>query len=119
MSGERSRDTSSNSRSRVRASRDASPAGPESLFLPDGPVTEEGVELLEEFVHPHHHESEETEVIGVDEDLLDQAARIEQIEKRNKSPWWKKPSVWWFVFVHAIVQSTYLKICFIRTGLYR
>ncbi|ETW85959.1 hypothetical protein HETIRDRAFT_471204 [Heterobasidion irregulare TC 32-1] len=97
MSGERLRDTSSKSRSRVRASRDASPAGPESLFLLDGPVTEEGVELLGEFVHPYHRESEETEAIGVDEDHLDQAARIEQIEKRNKSPWWKKPSVWWFI----------------------
>ncbi|KAL4246070.1 hypothetical protein ABKN59_003276 [Abortiporus biennis] len=87
--------------SRPRTSRNSSrssipylPQGPEDLALPEGAVREETAELLHEFVHPHHHEAEET-LVGTPD--------IEQhrlFEQRKEIPWWRRPSPWWFlVFV--------------------
>jgi len=64
---------------------------PESLVIPDGPVGEEATELLNEFVHPHHHGSADT-LAGSktsDDDTEDDGIAS------SKLPWWKRPSPWW------------------------
>jgi len=66
----------------------------EDLLMGDGPVTVDEAEYLHEFVHPHHHEAEETVVD--DEDSVD-----EEQERRKSFPWWRRPSPWWYVWVHA------------------
>lgn len=83
--------------SRPRSSRNSSfegsfryPDTPENLVLPSGQISEETVELLHEFVHPHQHHAEETLVEEDDaEDLRNLA------EERRKLPWYKRPSPWW------------------------
>ncbi len=75
---------------------------PESLILPDGPVSGEATELLAEFVHPHHHAPEETLVgssDGEDDDEPDAKAR---------RPWWKRPSPWWYVSRHFRRHARYV-----------
>jgi len=62
----------------------------ENLILPDGPVGEEAAGLLNEFVHSN----EDTPIDAADdedpeEDLI-----------RRRLPWWKRPSPWWWVFIH-------------------
>lgn len=63
------------------------PQGPEALIIPEGFIGEEAVELLHEFVHPHH-----TTV----ETLGDVERRIQQAEVEYTTlPWWRTPSPWW------------------------
>lgn len=86
--------------SRPRTSRNTSvasilylPTGPAALIDPDGPIDEEAAELLQEFIHPHHH----AEDALVEED---NAATEEAIQQwRRGLPWWKRPSPWWSVIV--------------------
>ncbi|THH14854.1 hypothetical protein EW146_g5538 [Bondarzewia mesenterica] len=102
MSADYSRDRASKSRSRVRASRSTSPAylatGPESLIVPDGPATDEAAEMLHELIHPLPHNTEET-LVELDEDSTEDDDNMfkEQLSKRSKLPWWKRPSAWWYI----------------------
>ncbi|KAI0062299.1 hypothetical protein BV25DRAFT_1885581 [Artomyces pyxidatus] len=93
------------SRSRVRRSRSPSPAyhpiDPDNLAFPQGGVDEETVELIHEFVHPHHHEQEET-LVELDHDFtpdeeVDQAAIESERAERSKRPWWRRATPWWYV----------------------
>ncbi|KAJ7709720.1 major facilitator superfamily domain-containing protein [Mycena rosella] len=56
-------------------------------FLPDGPVDEETVELLDELMHPQH---------GQEETLVDEEDAQHDAE-RQQLPWWKRPSPWWLL----------------------
>ncbi|KAJ8699968.1 hypothetical protein PTI98_003040 [Pleurotus ostreatus] len=58
----------------------------ESLILPDGPVSEEAVELLDEFVHGTH--------TG---DSLTDIAENDHRNDHHSQPWWKTPSSWWLI----------------------
>ncbi|KAJ6497032.1 major facilitator superfamily domain-containing protein [Mycena vitilis] len=74
------------SSSRHRPSRSVSYA---ESALPDGPVDPETVDLLSEFIHPHHQQ---------DETLVDDAEEDSQPKlERQKLPWWKRPSPWWLL----------------------
>ncbi|KAH9484438.1 putative membrane protein [Psilocybe cubensis] len=68
---------------------------PESLILPDGAIGEEAAELLGEFVHPHHI-PEET-LVGSDDPMED--GSDDELDKRSRLPWWKRPSPWWLLGV--------------------
>ena len=66
---------------------------PESLILPDGPVGSEATELLNEFVHPNRHGTEDTLVESYNnEGASDDEGKV---DKKFKLPWWKRPSPWW------------------------
>ncbi|KAI0780685.1 major facilitator superfamily domain-containing protein [Trametes elegans] len=79
------------------------PQGPEDLIAPGGAIGEEAAELLHEFVHPHHHQAEET--LAGEDGPAGIAAEVEEEEEdfnhdilwRKKLPWWKRPSAWWFL----------------------
>lgn len=107
--------TSTTSRSRSRTgitSRDPTPGpgyippDPNSLLYPEGAVTEDDVELLHEFVHPHHQIRTSSQPPRVDEDVADGATDIEtpsdedeaikaEIQARQSRPWYRRPSPWW------------------------
>ncbi|KAI0362392.1 MFS general substrate transporter [Trametes cingulata] len=79
------------------------PQGPDDLMVPGGSVGEEAAELLHEFVHPHHHESEETLAeeggpsgASAGENEEEEPFKVDR-EWRKKLPWWKRPSPWWFL----------------------
>ncbi|KAJ7087857.1 major facilitator superfamily domain-containing protein [Mycena epipterygia] len=83
--------SASRSHSRVSESSRHTPGRSVSYaqsILPDGPVDEETVELLNELVHPHHAQ---------DETLVDDDAEGDS-HQRQQLPWWKRPSPWWLVF---------------------
>jgi hypothetical protein len=66
---------------------------PESLILPDDPVGGEATELLNEFVHPNRHSTEETLIRS---DNNPGASDDEgKVDKKFKLPWWKRPSPLW------------------------
>ncbi|GBE82104.1 hypothetical protein SCP_0404840 [Sparassis crispa] len=102
--------SSSRPGSRLRTSRNPSlsslsyiPFGPEELINPDAPVSEEVAELLQEFVHPHRHESEQTLV----QEAADEVCADDEIDTAKQPldlPWWKRPSPWWFL-VLIIISS--------------
>lgn len=82
----------SQSRSRPRSLRSTAASllrDPQGL-VSEGAVSERDAELLHEFVHPHHHEVEET-VIADDTDL------DEELRARALLPWWKRPSPIWLL----------------------
>ncbi|OBZ69346.1 putative membrane protein C14C4.07 [Grifola frondosa] len=92
--------------SRPRASRNHStssvpylPQGPEDLIIPDAPIGEGAAELLQEFVHPHHHESEDTLIVdhGDDGPGDEEEGQTSDAEWRQSLPWWKRPAPWWFL----------------------
>lgn len=60
------------------------------MVFPDGPISEENAELLNEFVHPHHHQSEDT-LIESEPDDADSSGALQSL------PWWKRPSPLWQV----------------------
>ncbi|THG99442.1 hypothetical protein EW145_g7263 [Phellinidium pouzarii] len=70
--------------------------GQDALLLPQDSITEEAVELLHEFVHPHHRND-----IQVAEDLLLEEGSSpdddEDWEAMQKRPWYKRPSPWWLL----------------------
>ncbi|KAJ7444922.1 major facilitator superfamily domain-containing protein [Mycena latifolia] len=83
--------TPSRSRSRVSSLRHTpgrSVSYAQSV-LPDGPVDEETVQLLDELMHPHHEQ---------DETLVDGEEDVQHNAERQQLPWWKRPSPWWLVF---------------------
>ncbi|KAI0831072.1 major facilitator superfamily domain-containing protein [Trametes gibbosa] len=104
-------DPPSRSHSRPRGVRPPNPSsipllsqGPDDLMVPGGSVGEETAELLYEFIHPHHHESEQT--LAADEEPADVAEGDEGEEEeeeevdplwRKRLSWWKRPSAWWFL----------------------
>ena len=106
------------SRSRPRHSRSTSassvpylPQGPEALIYPEGPISEEAVELLHECVHPGHRDkhkkdraqTEDTlvwddgEGAGPDEGLTEEEVdeELEDWEAMQKRPWYRRPSPLW------------------------
>ncbi|KAJ7097761.1 major facilitator superfamily domain-containing protein [Mycena belliarum] len=91
--------TPSRSRSRMSSSRHAlggSVSYAQSI-LPDGPVDEETVELLDELMHPHH-EQDDTLV----DDAVDHSERAQRSAERQQLPWWKRPSPWWLLLATPI-----------------
>ncbi|KAI0957937.1 hypothetical protein AcW1_006164 [Taiwanofungus camphoratus] len=111
--------------SRSRHSRNTSassvlflPAGPEALINPDGPIDDEVVELLNEFVHPHRHDLDQTlveeepevdvEAVGAPADEDEQGGPT--LESRQTLPWWKRPSPLWFLslipFTSIVTSAT-------------
>ncbi|TCD62170.1 hypothetical protein EIP91_007253 [Steccherinum ochraceum] len=96
--------TPARSLSRPRHSRNASSeasfryttGAPESMVLPDGQINEETVELLQEFVHPHH-EAEETLADGGE--LAEDMDFAQLAEARKLLPWYRRPSSWWFLAI--------------------
>lgn len=82
----------SQSRSRPRSLRTTAASllrDPQGL-VSEGAISERDAELLHEFVHPHHHEAEETLII--DDTDLD-----EELRARALLPWWKRPSPIWLL----------------------
>lgn len=91
----------SRSSSRVKHSRAASveaafhyAASPENFVLPEGQVSEETVEGLQELIHPHH-ETEETLLGEEEEEEEENMDHRKLLEERKKLPWYKRPSPWW------------------------
>src|ERR1700733_14273922 len=66
----------------------------ESLFIPDGAVSEEATEFLQEFVHPRLNPEDTLidEEQGPNNDDTD--ADGERKARANR-PWWKRPSPLW------------------------
>ncbi|TFY73634.1 hypothetical protein EWM64_g10378 [Hericium alpestre] len=94
MSAKNSRLQASESRSRARASRSASPSylpgGAESLLLQDGVVGEQATELIQEFAHTREYGDEteiEVEHEPAVENLDDEYILEQQREQRQKLPW--------------------------------
>jgi len=98
------------SRSRPRSSRNTStssvpylPQGPEALLYPEGAVSEEAVELLHEFVHPHHERPDgEQTLVGEEDEVGPDEEDIEGEEERKameSRPWYRRPSPWWILAV--------------------
>ncbi|TFK30241.1 MFS general substrate transporter [Coprinopsis marcescibilis] len=77
----------------------------EALALPDGPISEDAAELLEEFAGTHHHHELDGSYNGgdhSDDDRVDEWAGL---------PWWRKPSPLWLlgvIPVSALAQSSTL-----------
>ncbi len=93
----------SQSRSRPRSLRTTAASllrDPQGL-VSEGAISERDAELLHEFVHPHHHETEET-LIGDDTDL------DEELKARALLPWWKRPSPIWYVLCFESVSLIYI-----------
>lgn len=65
----------------------------ESLIIPGGPVDEDTAELLRDFVHPYHHDTEDTAIVNPPEDHDVDPEHI----ARARLPWWKRPAPWWSV----------------------
>ncbi|KAI9057904.1 MFS general substrate transporter [Trametes sanguinea] len=89
--------------SRPRGSRNTTassvqllPQGPDDLMVPGGSIGEETAELLHEFVHPHHDSEETLAEEGGSSDEEEQEYVIDHAW-REKLPWWKRPSPWWFL----------------------
>ncbi|KAJ7724442.1 MFS general substrate transporter [Mycena maculata] len=80
------------SRSRSRASRNTPGSHSVSYaqsVLPDGPVDEETVQLLNELIHPNHDQ---------DQTLVDDDPEGDfQQSERQHLPWWRRPSPWLLV----------------------
>lgn len=64
----------------------------EEPILPEGLVSEQTAELLEDIVHPHHHD-QATEDTLAEEEWSDEDERA----KMKTLPWWKRPTPWWYV----------------------
>lgn len=85
------------------------PGGPEDLIIPEGPVGEEATELLQGFVHPHHHadytlvEDEEDEEPPNEADAL----AAQALEERRGMVWWKRPSPYWQVVTRLFILTCY------------
>lgn len=60
--------------------------------MPDGVIEGDTVHLMQEFIHPHSHDHEETIVEEVE--AGDQVSD-EELEIRRRSPWWRRPSELW------------------------
>lgn len=69
----------------------------DELLLPDGPVSEQTVQLIHDLVHPHH-EREETLVDSAEDDDEESI----EIARRKRLPWWKRPSPIWLVSFHSL-----------------
>jgi hypothetical protein len=63
----------------------------ESLVLPEGPVSGQTAELLQEFVHPRHRDSQATENTLTGEEWSEE----NEVADMKKLPWWKRPSPYW------------------------
>ena len=65
---------------------------------PDSPVSEQTAELLHEFVHPHHHRSQENlhEADEFDEPGGDASVIAKELEEMRSRVWWKRPSAVWY-----------------------
>jgi hypothetical protein len=87
------------SQSRHRVSDREIPAGQpytsraEEPIHPEGSVSKQTPEFLEELVHPRHHDSYATEDTLAEEEWSDEDERA----KMRKLPWWRRPTPWWYV----------------------
>ena len=87
--------------------------GVNDVLLPDAAISEEGVELLHEFVHPHRRDKRrvDTEATLVAEDV-DPGGQLEAVSEYDsdeandgeddwdalkKRPWYRRPSPYWCV----------------------
>lgn len=75
------------------------PTDPEALIYPEGALTEDTVELLHEFVHPHHRHrtmpasaNEVPNAIELEVPDNDENMNKEEMGHR---PWHRRPSPWW------------------------
>ncbi|KAH8116885.1 MFS general substrate transporter [Phellopilus nigrolimitatus] len=117
----RARSQTSKSRSRQRRSHHASSSsvpylsqGPDALLLPEGPVTEEAVELLHEFVHPRHRDKhradpdgtlvEETVESAEEESGGEDVGEEEDREALKLLPWYRRPSPLWLLCMMPITS---------------
>jgi hypothetical protein len=113
MSVSRHHSTNRTSQSRPRNSHNSPVASVpylpqvESLFIPDGAVSEEATELLQEFVHPRLNPEDTLidEEQGPNNDDTD--ADGERKARANLS-WWKRPSPLWYVSCSVHLCRTYL-----------
>ncbi|KAI1794596.1 major facilitator superfamily domain-containing protein [Ganoderma leucocontextum] len=68
------------------------PVGPEDLVNPGvgAPISEEESELLQDLVYPHH---------ALEETLVEEEEEAEEFDSewRQKLPWYRRPSPWWFL----------------------
>ena len=75
----RSRLRSQNAHSEPESSVPYLSQGPDALLLPEGSLSEEAVELLHEFVHPHRHDKRragtEDTIVAESTELPDQRDR--------------------------------------------
>ncbi|KDR68702.1 hypothetical protein GALMADRAFT_256506 [Galerina marginata CBS 339.88] len=87
------------SHSRPSTSRNATPTAvpdilqADGLTLPDGSVGKGITKPLTELVHPRHHTAQEASVGSSEEESDD------DIDKKPRLPWWKRPSPWWVLGV--------------------
>jgi hypothetical protein len=97
--------SSSASRTRPHLSRRATsqhsvpylPNGPADLILPSGAVGEESADLLHDFIHPSHHQGEETLVEGDEPEEPEDEVDARERARMAAKPWWRRPSPWWLV----------------------
>ncbi|KAI3600040.1 hypothetical protein WG66_011111 [Moniliophthora roreri] len=88
------------SRSRSRTPRPGYSRTPtvtraEDILLGEGTVTEDTVEYLHEFVHPHHHHQVESTLVEEEQPTIHDD--LEAANERASLPWWKRPSPWWII----------------------
>ena len=70
---------------------------PEDIIVPGASTfTEEEVEAIQEFVHPHHHHAAEETLVEEEEGRDGEESSPERDTEWMKSrPWWRRPSPWW------------------------
>jgi hypothetical protein len=74
------------------------PNGPAEFVVPSATVGEETADLLHDFVHPSHHQSEHT-LVDDDTPADEQEDDVDMRERARMSakPWWRRPTPWWWV----------------------
>ena len=96
-----SRSTSANSTTRRTRSRVPYLPQPSDVPInPDSPVSERAAGLIHEFIHPHHHRSEE-DLLATEEELdetgSDASIIAKELEEMQSRVWWRRPSALWYV----------------------
>ena len=88
----RSRDIDRPGLSRSSSAARYLPQGAEGL-LPEGTISEEGLDLLQNFTHTGHVHEETL----VEEPPTPSAAEAIELDRKemNARPWYRRPSPWW------------------------
>ena len=78
------------------------PADLDAVLYPEGPITEDNVELLHEFAHPHHRQRTTSSIRDVGEGPVDLETPSDgeediegEMEEILRRPWYRRPSPWW------------------------